>query len=412
MRSPDWSQHVEWLNREGVRLLEFGRASGLAPAGFAWLDEDGRPQLEAPLDLWVTARMTHVYALGALMGQTWCAQLAGHGIGALRGPFADPVGGGWYSQIAPDGTPTDPAKAAYAHAFVVLGASSAAVAGIPSAEAVLEDALTNQDAHFRALGDGLVIDVFNREFTQSEDYRGVNANMHTVEAYLAAADVTGQTAWLIRALAIVEWMVGEAADLDWRVPEHFSKDWDPLLEYNEDRPADRFRPYGATPGHGFEWSRLILQLREALGADAPAWMKPAAEELFRRAYMDGWQDSPTPGFVYTTDWDGRPVLRSRMHWVAAEAIGAAVTAYRATGDPLYRHLYARWWDMVEARLIDRQRGSWHHEVTPEGAPSAELWQGKPDIYHAFQATLIPRLPIAPTMATALSQDLLDRVPAI
>jgi mannose/cellobiose epimerase-like protein (N-acyl-D-glucosamine 2-epimerase family) len=258
----------------------------------------------------------------------------------------------------------------------------------------------------------MVVDVFNREFTRSEDYRGVNANMHTVEAYLAAADVTGDTRWRKRALAIAEWVVGEAADMDWRIPEHFTKDWEPVLDYNQDRPEDQFRPYGATPGHGFEWSRLILELRAALGAAAPEWMKPAAEELFRRAYMDGWQDTPSPGFVYTTGWDGRPILRSRLHWVAAEAAGAAVTAYRVTGDPLYHHLYSRWWDMIEARFIDSELGSWHHELSEAGEPSARLWEGKPDIYHAFQATLFPRLPLAPTLATALRQGLLDQVPAI
>ena len=34
------------------------------------------------------------------------------------------------------------------------------------------------------------------------------------------------------------------------------------------------------------------------------------------------------------------------------------------------------------------------------------WQGKPDVYHAFQATLIPRLPLSPTLAAALRDGLL------
>jgi len=34
-----------------------------------------------------------------------------------------------------------------------------------------------------------------------------------------------------------------------------------------------------------------------------------------------------------------------------------------------------------------------------------VWPGKPDLYHAVQATLIPRLPLAPTMATALAKGL-------
>jgi mannose/cellobiose epimerase-like protein (N-acyl-D-glucosamine 2-epimerase family) len=182
------------------------------------------------------------------------------------------------------------------------------------------------------------------------------------------------------------------------------------LDYNVDHPGDQFRPYGATPGHGFEWSRLILELEAALGPAAPGWMRPAAEELFRRAYLDGWRDSPSPGIVYTTNWDGRAVLETRLHWVAAEAVGAAVTAYRATGDPLYHHLYSRWWGVIRDSFVDQRGGSWHHELSPEGKPAATLWEGKPDIYHAVQATLIPRLPLAPTLASALRAGLLDKLP--
>ncbi|MDR3360630.1 MAG: AGE family epimerase/isomerase [Bifidobacteriaceae bacterium] len=410
MTSTDWSEHVNWLSQETTRLLEFGRAGAKAPNGFAWLDGHGRPNLDAPVDLWVTCRMTHVYALGALLGHSWCAALADHGLRALDGPFNDPVHGGWFSRIAPDGAPLDTTKAAYAHAFVILATSSAAAAGLPHADNLLKRALANQNVHFRQAGEERVVDVFNREFTKSEDYRGANANMHTVEAYLAAADVTGDSRWRKRALVIADLVVTQAKAADWRVPEHFTADWRPLPEYNADQPEDQFRPYGATPGHGFEWSRLILELRAGLGPEAPEWMKPAAEELFRRAYLDGWQDSPTPGFVYTTDWSGRPVIRTRLHWVAAEAVAAAITAYRATGDPLYHHLYARWWDVARDRFVDLANGSWRHEVSPAGEPSSQLWEGKPDLYHAVQATLIPRLPLAPSLATALRTGLLDQVP--
>jgi mannose/cellobiose epimerase-like protein (N-acyl-D-glucosamine 2-epimerase family) len=343
------------------------------------------------------------------MGLAGCAELVDHGLNALRGPFADETAGGWFSQIAPDGTPTDTTKGAYAHAFVVLAASSAVAAGRSGAPAVLERALTTQNLHFWEPGDGMVIDVFNRDFSRPDSYRGVNANMHTTEAYIAAADATGDSRWRKRALQITERVVTEARKTGWRIPEHFDEAWQPQLEYNRDRPQDPFRPYGATPGHAFEWSRLILELRLALGSRAPDWMKPAAESLFSQAYADGWQDKPTPGFVYTTDWEGRPVSEARLHWVAAEAVGAAITAYRATGDPLYHHLYFRWWEMIEERLIDRGAGSWHHELDKSGVPAEHLWEGKPDLYHAFQATVLPRLPLAPSMAFALRGGLLDRV---
>jgi mannose/cellobiose epimerase-like protein (N-acyl-D-glucosamine 2-epimerase family) len=52
-------------------------------------------------------------------------------------------------------------------------------------------------------------------------------------------------------------------------------------------------------------------------------------------------------------------------------------------------------------LLDRERGSWRHELNPDNRPAARTWHGKPDIYHAIQATLVPRLPLAPSFAGAL-----------
>ena len=50
--------------------------------------------------------MTHVYALGHLMGRPDCAALVDHGVAALRGRFHDDVHGGWYAKVGPDGPVT------------------------------------------------------------------------------------------------------------------------------------------------------------------------------------------------------------------------------------------------------------------------------------------------------------------
>ena len=57
-------------------------------------------------------------------------------------------------------------------------------------------------------------------------------------------------------------------------------------------------------------------------------------------------------------------------------------------------------------LIDHEHGSWHHQLAPDNTLVATVWPGKADLYHAFQATLIPRLPLAPSLATAIARGLL------
>jgi mannose/cellobiose epimerase-like protein (N-acyl-D-glucosamine 2-epimerase family) len=95
------------------------------------------------------------------------------------------------------------------------------------------------------------------------------------------------------------------------------------------------------------------------------------------------------------------VVRERFHWVVAEAIGAAAALYAVTGDDGYDAWYRTFWDFADVHLRDRRQGGWRSELDEENRPAAGTWPGKPDTYHAFQATLIPRLPLSPGMAVAL-----------
>jgi sulfoquinovose isomerase len=398
--------HSRWLEAEGDRLLEFGRASVHPEGGFAWLSDDGTPRLDEPVELWITCRMTHVYALGHLLGRPGSATLADHGVTALRGRFHDDVHGGWYAKVGSAG-PTVADKTAYEHAFVVLAGASAAAAGRPGGAELLDDALAVFDARFWDDQHGMVVEEWDETFTKLDDYRGVNANMHTVEALLSAADVLDDASLRARAERIVARVVhDQARGNEWRIPEHFDAGWSPQWEYHVDEPAHPFRPYGATIGHWFEWARLALHLRAGLGPSAAGWLLDDARSLFDAAVREGWAVDGADGFVYTVDWSGRPVVRERMHWVAAEATATAAALFEATGEQSYARWYETWWDYVADHLVDRAHGSWHHELTATNAPSSSTWDGKPDTYHAFQATLIPRLPLSPTLATALRDGLL------
>lgn len=410
LRSP---AHARWLEAEADRLLTFSRASRHPAGGFAWLDSTGRPQLDRPVELWITCRMTHVFALGHLMGRPGCGALVDHGLAALNGVFRDATHGGWYAAVAPGAGagagvgPVSGEKSAYPHAFVVLAAATATCAGRPGAAALLEEALAVWDAHFWDDDHGMVVEEWSEDFTVLDEYRGVNANMHSVEALLAAYDATGSREHLDRALRIVTRVVHTLGPAhQWRLPEHFDTSWQPLLDYNRDVPAHPFRPFGATVGHWLEWARLAVQLGAALGPSAPGWLLDDARSLFDAAVAEGWAVDGADGFVYTVDWSGRPVVRQRMHWVAAEATATAATLHAATGDASYAAWYETWWDHIAEVFLDDRLGSWHHELDPQNRVSGVTWNGKPDTYHALQAVLLPRLPVSASFGGALSDGLL------
>lgn len=403
------SAHHRWLADEGLRLLAFAKASKRLD-GFGNLDAQGQLPANAQAQTMNTARMTHSFALAHIQGLPGYADLVDHGMGALMGPLRDAEFDGWFATPEPrDG---DTGKAAYLHAFVALAASSAVVAQRPGAQELLDQAIGVIDQHFWSEEEGAMRESFGRDWRVEEAYRGANSNMHATEAFLALADVTRDNRWLERALRIVERVIhGHAAANDYLVVEHFDRHWQPLKDYNQANPADGFRPYGTTPGHGFEWARLLLHLeaaRREAGLSVPDWLLSDAQHLFANNCRHAWEVDGAPGMVYTLDWDQRPVVRQRLHWVHCEASAAASALFKRTAQVSYEVWYRRLWAYNEHCLIDRVHGSWHHELDEQNRPSARIWDGKPDLYHAWQAVLIPRLPLAPSMATALARGSISR----
>ncbi|WP_251975746.1 D-mannose isomerase [Salinicola avicenniae] len=404
----DRPSHHHWLESEGQRLLAFYRASRHATCGFAALDEDGRLPADAVPDTMITARMTHCFALAAMRGEPGAAPLVAHGIAALNGELRDAEHGGWYGALPQPGETQT--KQAYIHAFVALAAASAWQAGDETAKPLLDDIIEVIETHFWAEDEGRMREGFSRDWREDEAYRGGNSNMHATEAFLQLADVLDEPKWRKRALSIVEKIIHAHARLnDYRVVEHFDAEWNEWRDYNEDTPKDPFRPYGATPGHAFEWSRLLLHLEGGLlrhGETAPGWLIEDARGLFHSACELGWHVDGEPGLVYTHDWENQPVVHERMHWTLAEAAATAAMLLKRTGDTAYETWYRTFWDYIDRFLIDRERGSWWQELDRHNHPSSEVWSGKADLYHAYQSTLLPRLPLSPTMAKAIADGAL------
>ena len=174
------------------------------------------------------------------------------------------------------------------------------------------------------------------------------------------------------------------------------------LEYNVDEPAHPFRPYGATIGHWLEWARLALHLRAALGAAAPDWLLDDARSLFDASVREGWAVDGADGFVYTVDWSGAPVVRERMHWVAAEATATAAALHAATGEATYADWYATWWQHVADCFLDTEHGSWRHELSPQNHAEQR--------HVGRQAGHLPRVPGHPDPAAAARADPGRRAP--
>ena len=392
----DTEENKAFLSENMIELLKFGRRFPSPGGGSYYLGDDGTPWKDKNRETWITCRMAHVYSIGCMMGMEGCKELAARAVKGLMGELHDEVNGGWYAGLTADDEIV-PMKQCYAHAFVILAASSAYLAGIEGTEALLDDALRVYDRFFWNEEEGLASDTWNTEFTKLDEYRGLNANMHTVEAFLAAADALKDEKYRDRAGRIIRHVLIWAEDNDFRIPEHFTDDWKPDLNMNIDKPDDPFKPYGATPGHGIEWARLIVQWSLSSGETGKDMIEKA-ERLYDRAISDAWNADGAEGIVYTTDWTGKPVVRDRMHWTLAEAINTSVVLYRVTGNEKYAEDYSMFLEYLDTYVLDKEKGSWYHQLDENNKPKATVWPGKADLYHAFQAMLIPYADTAVSIA--------------
>lgn len=396
----DTDENRKYLEDNAKALLEFGRRFPSPGGGSYYLGDDGTPWTERPRETWITCRMAHVYSIGSMMGVEGCRELAEAAVKGLNGELKDNVNGGWFAGLTKDNEPL-PDKQCYAHAFVILAATSAKLAGVKGADELLDAAVKIYDAKFWNEEEGLSCDTWNTEFTALDDYRGINANMHTVEAFLALADAVNDDRYRIRAGRIIDKVIGWASSNNYRIPEHFTSDWQPDLEKNKQKPDDPFKPYGATPGHGIEWARLIAQWATSFDNPKKDFYIDAACKLYNRAVDDAWNCDGAPGIIYTTDWDGKPVVRDRMHWTLAEAINTSSVLYRLTSDDRYKEDYMAFMEYLDTVVLDHATGSWFHQLDENNKLKGTVWPGKSDIYHAFQAMLIPYSRTDKSIATAV-----------
>ena len=386
--------HRRWLEDRFGRMVEFVLPSRLPEGGFAYLGSDGRPMPGKEPTLLLTARMVHVSSLATVLGVPGAGQLLGHGMASLTGPFADVEGGGWSGTL--DGGDR---RTAYEHVHVVLAASSALVAGAQGATALVTEAARVVGERFWDEAAGALRESYDSDWGDPEAYRGANANMHAVEAFLALGDAIDEDVWHARALRICERIIDRHARArDWLIPEHFDADWHELPDYNREDPDHPFRPYGATYGHSLEWARLLCALHASPRVTTRPWVLEAARALAHSA-LGSWGVDGREGLVYTVDWDRRPVSTVRLHWPVCEGIQATAALGAVTGEPEWEHWYRRLWDHAAARSVT-VTGSWVNELDDDFGEGSAVWPGRPDVYHAGGAYLAPLLPTWPFMTLA------------
>lgn len=393
------NSHRDWLMSKANALFDLYQFNAVNPkGGFRDLDAAGQGVGDLR-QIHSTCRMVHCFAIAQLMGRPGSDAIVDHGMRYIWEQHRDAKHGGYMWSLT-DAGPKDDSKQAYGHAFVLLAASGAKMIGHPLADKVLADITEVIETRFWDEASGAMSEEYARDWSKISDYRGQNSNMHSTEALMAAFEATGDAGYLRKAERIADLIIKRhAAALDFAVAEHFDSQWNVDKGY---KGSDMFRPAGTTPGHWLEWSRLLMQLW-VLGGKKHAWLPEASKKLFRSAVTRGW-DHDKGGFFYTLDFDNRPALRQKIWWPATEAIGAAAFIAGHDDDPFFEDWYRRVWNFSAAHFIDPANGGWFPELGADLKSVDLFFTGKPDIYHALQACLIPLYPATGSLTKVIAES--------
>ena len=317
----------------------------------------------------------------------------------LRTAHTNPVVPGAYAWlVAADGASTHPindANKCYGLAFVLLAyATALSAGGVADARAWVDDVWDTLTHRFWEEQHGLYADEADATYSTRLPYRGQNANMHAVEAHLAAWDATGDARHLRRARTIAHSMcvvqAGRAGS--GLVYEHFTEDWSaPDLQHNVHNKKDNYQPWGYQPGHLMEWSKLLMQLhdrRDAIPGHPEeekdvAWRPLTAARFFEVATSKGW-DAKYGGLAYCLSPADLSVCdNDKYWWPVTEGIAAAsllALAAHRSGDAAVKAAYLDWygrlWAYGWAHLIDHGHddggGAWFRVINEDGSPIDDL----------------------------------------
>lgn len=278
---------------------------------------------------------------------------------------------------------TDTRVMAYGHAFVILAGAACLRAGLTSAKTTIYETFRFMETYFWDDAAKAYTDERDATLEILSPYRGQNANMHMCEALLAAWHASGDETFLDRAEQLAHRFAFDlAAQSGGQIWEHYDSHWNVDMQYNIDRPNDRYKPWGFQPGHQTEWAKLLMILDAA--RPHKKWL-PRAKSLYDYAMKTGWDDE-FGGIFYGVAPDGNICAREKHFWVQAETFAAAWRLYQATGDETYLRDYHRIWRWSWDHMIDHNHGAWFRVRNRDGSAvnNKKSPLGKTD-YHTMGA---------------------------
>ena len=376
--------------------------------GFLGNDNVGDPGLSRSVVM--TSRHLWTYSAAArTLGDRAHLEMADYAYAALVNAFIDPVHGGVFWSVRPDGSPDVSKKQIYGEAFAMYAFAEYSVAlseirsDKPGSLRAIKTAVSIYElleAHARDAVNGGYVEARACDWSPTSDLKlsekdidcdkSMNTNLHVMEAltslHRALVVVSGSDVVLPGAAALRERVAESLASLikvtadkilgpDNHLDLYFNSDWSSIgdiVSYGHDIEAswllweaveeleDRTEPdacsqFSSVPITDLkaEIKALVIKMAETALSEGTELEKTGTELVFRamlNEFHAGHKD------------------RTRVWWCQAEALVGFFNAWQLTGQQKYLDAVFAGWTWISRYQIDRENGDWFAAVRPDGKP--------------------------------------------
>ena len=318
-------------------------------------DRQWKPNVQQPGYLTEHARLVYSMIIGyEITKDKRYLAAANRGADFLLTRFRDPLHGGFFLRVAPDGKVIAAAKNTYGHAFTLLALSHMArVTGDPRFRSAALLAWQEIDTSLRDPRGGFRSELprnFVHAGAGSSESNTQNPLMHLFEALIALHDATHDPVALKGAKSVADFVIyrllAGASDGGAYIPEWYDRDWKPLPTKEKGGYVDL--------GHQFEWSHLLLAAEKR---GLSGIYSQSAERLLKFAIKVGYDE--IEGGVFTKMFPDGSVDRNKFWWQQTEGIRAFLANASATGHKDSWRRYEQTLALVRDQFIDKQNGGWY-----------------------------------------------------
>jgi mannose/cellobiose epimerase-like protein (N-acyl-D-glucosamine 2-epimerase family) len=334
------------------------------------MDRQWRGTPGPPYHLVAAARLLYSFSVGALAGGGEpCLRAADRMYRFLLSRFRDAEHGGWFWAVG-DAGPAEPEKRTYGQVFAILAlATFAHAAGQDEPLELAKSTRRVLDQRAWEPAHGGYGQTFDRQWRLQGPGKRLNEQMHALEALAALVEMTDADEDAAAVYRVCELTCDRLLRPWGGIYEFMTADW------GKDRET-------VVPGHQLEFGWLLVHAGNRFGEQR--WMD-VGRRMIEFGWRHGW-DGTCGGVYDEVDDQGRMLRDTKGSWPQCEAIVAALTMARLTGDAAWRGRFAAALGWMLDHLEDKQHGGIFPAADRNGTVTSEhkasAWKAA---YHVTQA---------------------------